>query len=91
MGVQEGSPAVVSVNMFYAALAVNELLARLHPFRDDENSRFAQNSISLSQSRFLSGPDGAPDLALAKHAGRGDRVPLLDMPEFSPPVHRRAA
>ena len=91
IGVQEGSPAVVSVNMFYASLAVNELLARLHPFRDDDNRRFAQNSVSLSQSRFLSEPDGEPDVALAKLAGLGDRVPLLDMPEFSPNLARRAA
>ncbi len=91
IGVQEGSPAVVSVNTFYASLAVNELLARLHPFRDDDNRRFAQNGVSLSQSRFLSERDGDPDLALAKHAGRGDRVPLLDMPEFSPVVAKRAA
>ena len=91
IGVQEGSPAVVSVNTFYAALAVNELLARLHPFRDDVNRRFAQNGVSLSQSRFLSERDGEPDLALVKHAGRGDRVPLLDMPEFSPVVTKRAS
>jgi len=91
IGVQEGSPAVISVNMFYASLAVNELLARLHPFRDDDNRRFAHNGISLSQSRFLSEPDGEPDLALSKQAGRGDRVPLLDMPEFTPLATRRAA
>ena len=91
IGAQEGSPAVISVNTFYASLAVNELLARLHPFRDVDNRRFAQNGICLSQSRFLTEPDGEPDLALAKLAGRGDRVPLLDMPEFSPRVIRRAA
>ena len=91
IGVQEGSPAVVSVNSFYASLAVNELLARLHPFRDDDNRRFAQNGVSLSQSRFLSEPDGEPDLALARHVGRGDRVPLLDMPEFSGAAARHAA
>ncbi|MEL6614211.1 MAG: ThiF family adenylyltransferase [Bacteroidota bacterium] len=91
IGVEEGSPAVVSVNMFYASLAVNELLARLHPFRDDDNRRFAQNGVSLSQSRFLSEPDGEPDLALAKLAGRGDATPLLGMPEFSETPARRAA
>jgi hypothetical protein len=91
IGVQEGSPAVVSVNTFYASLAVNELLARLHPFRDDDNRRFAQNGLSLSQSRFLSEPDGEPCPALAKLAGRGDTVPLLGMPELSPPSARCAA
>ena len=30
-GVQEDRPAVISVNMQFAGLAVNELIARLHP------------------------------------------------------------
>ncbi|HLA63163.1 MAG TPA: ThiF family adenylyltransferase [Rhodothermales bacterium] len=91
IGVQEDRPAVVSVNMFYAALAVTELLARLHPFRDDENRRFAQNGVSLSQSRFISETDGEPDLALAKLVGRGDTPLLLGMPEFSAMEARYAA
>lgn len=91
IGVQEDRPAVVSVNTFYAALAVNELLARLHPFRDDDNCRFAQNGISLSQARFIAEQDGVPCPALAKLAGRGDSVPLLGMPELSPSAVRCAA
>lgn len=91
IGVQEDRPAVVSVNTFYAALAVNELLARLHPFRDDENDRFAQNSVSLSQSRFIPEPEGEPCPALAQLAGRGDVSPLLGMPELGTLAERRAA
>lgn len=91
IGVQEDRPAVVSVNTFYTALAINELLARLHPFRDDNNRHFAQNGVSLSQSRFISEPDGDPCPALAPHVGRGDTSPLLGMPEFSTPAQRRAA
>lgn len=95
VGVEEGRPAVVSVNAFYAALAVNELLARLHPFRDDANRRFAKNGVSLSQSRFISEPDGDPCPALARYAGRGDVAPLLGMPELGAPAgtpaHRSAA
>ena len=40
-GVAAHRPAVISVNMFAAALAVNELLARLHPFREEPNSNYA--------------------------------------------------
>jgi hypothetical protein len=40
-GVNEDRPAVISVNTFFAALAVNELLARIHPFRNTDNSEFA--------------------------------------------------
>ena len=36
-GVAAHRPAVISVNMFGAALAVNEILARLHPFREEPN------------------------------------------------------
>ncbi|WP_147415819.1 HesA/MoeB/ThiF family protein [Ulvibacterium marinum] len=42
------SPAVVSVNMTFAAFAVNEMLARFHPFRYRDNSRFANTCINLS-------------------------------------------
>ena len=33
-GVEEDRPAVISVNMFFASLAVNDFLARLHPYRN---------------------------------------------------------
>ena len=83
-GVNENRPAVVSVNMLYASLAVNELLARLHPYRDDGNAGFAGYGLSLTQARLIVDDDGAPCEALARHAGRGDTVPLLNMPELSP-------
>ena len=40
-GVPAHRPAVISVNMFGSALAVNEFLARLHPFREEPNSSYA--------------------------------------------------
>jgi hypothetical protein len=36
-GVPANRPSVISVNMFGASLAVNEFLARLHPFREESN------------------------------------------------------
>lgn len=82
-GIREERPAVISVNMFFASLAVNEFLARLHPFRDDPNSDYAWTSISLTQMQTYPKPDGPACARLAKHVGRGDMTPLLDMPILS--------
>lgn len=83
VGVQEERPAVISVNLFFASLGVNEFLARLHPYRDDPNGDFATYRISLTQARVIQDVDGVPCQALARHAGRGDVRPLLDMPALS--------
>lgn len=84
-GVQEDRPAVISVNTLYASLAVNELLARLHGFRDDGNGDFASVGMSLTQARLLTDRDGLPCHALSRFAGRGDLRPLLNMPELTEP------
>ncbi len=82
-GVEEDRPAVISVNMQLAAMAVNELLARLHNFRDDGNSGFAINGISLTQAELYLDAESEPCPALSKHAGRGDTLPLLESPQLS--------
>jgi len=40
-GVEEDRPAVICVNMFFAALVVNDFLARLHPYRNQPNGEYA--------------------------------------------------
>ena len=84
-GVNEDRPAVISVNMFYASMAVNELLARLHPYRDDPNSTFASYCVSLTQALIYRREESEyqVDSGLAKHTGRGDCVPLLDRPDLT--------
>jgi hypothetical protein len=82
-GVQVDRPAVISVNMLFASLAVNEMLARLHPYRDEGNAGFASYGMSLTQARLLIHEDGIPCAALSRHAGRGDVRPLLNMPELT--------
>lgn len=82
-GVAEERPAVISVNTFYASLGVNELLARLHGFRDDPNSDYARTQVSLTQGRMVAEPEGPPCPRLAAKVGRGDLTPLLDTPELS--------
>jgi hypothetical protein len=82
-GVVEDRPAVISVNTMFASMAVLEFLARLHPYRDEENSNFARLSVSLTQARFEAVSEGAPCGVLARHVGRGDVTPLLDDPELT--------
>jgi hypothetical protein len=81
-GVVEARPAVVTVNTQLAAMMLNEFLARVHPYRLDENAKFAVIRLSLAQMESYYEEDGAGG-ALARHVGRGDVAPLLDMPELS--------
>ena len=83
VGVQEDRPAVISVNMLFASLAVNELLARVHRFRDDGNENYAATRISLTQAQTYYEPEGEPCRMFARHIGRGDVAPLLEMSELS--------
>ncbi len=76
-------PAVIQLNTLAASLAVNELLARLHPYRLDSNDDFAVQRVSLSHGIFEHESEGAPCSVLSRHLGRGDVSPLLDMPELS--------
>ncbi len=82
-GVEEPRPAVISVNMQLAAIAVNEFLARLHDYRTDGNANFAVNGINLTHGELNLSADGEPCPIFSRHAGRGDVLPLLEMPELS--------
>lgn len=76
-------PIVIHINTIIAGLAINEFLARLHPFRDDENSDYNSVTLSLSQMRFIFSTSDAQSSELQKYVGRGDIQPLLNMPELS--------
>ena len=82
-GVQEDRPAVIQVNSLLASLAVNELLARLHPYRLDPNREYAVHRLSLSHGIYEHEGDGEPCPILTHHVGRGDVEPLLDWAELS--------
>lgn len=86
-GVNEERPAVISVNMQFAAIAVNEFLARIHQFRDDENCKYASTTISLTQAHTYYSEESEPCEVLSRHVGRGDVSPLLDMPELSEEIN----
>ena len=76
-GVAVDRPAVISINTAAAAFAVNELLARLHPFRTRPNAEFAIHKLLFSHGRTTCRPDGEPDDSLLPYVGRGDCRPLL--------------
>ncbi|HVT26942.1 MAG TPA: ThiF family adenylyltransferase [Lacipirellulaceae bacterium] len=82
-GVNVDSPAVISINGFAASHAVNEMLARIHPFRRDANSEFRAQTFSLSDGAWLRIEDGPACPFLSKRTGRGDCEPMLDNSELS--------
>ncbi len=77
-GAKVESPAVISVNGFCASMAINEFLARLHPFRsaNDFESRWQQ--FDLMNSCWLQPSDGPKCPYLSKRVGRGDTQPFLE-------------
>lgn len=77
-GVEEDRPAVISVNMFFASMMVNEFLARLHPHRNQANAGYAYVGANLSEMQFYPEQEGTPCPLLQRHVGRGDVEPLLE-------------
>jgi hypothetical protein len=85
LNVQEDRPAVISVNTLVAAMAVNELLARLHHYRIASDDGFAAQRIGLHEGDTIRDAESLmePCPVLSKEVGRGDTTPLLDRPELS--------
>lgn len=81
--VQESSPAVISINMQVASTAVNEFLARLHPYRNVPNSEV--DAVKIMFNDCVSYPESMPEKCLffEKFVGKGDIEPLLNNPELS--------
>ncbi len=82
-GITEDRPAVVSVNMALASRMVNDLLSRLHPYREQSNDDIAWIEESLSSLELFLEPESAPCRTLSNLVGRGDIAPLLNLPELS--------
>jgi len=83
--VQEDRPAVISVNTMVAAMAANEMLARIHRFRYDRNDVYAAQRYTVHEPHvFIDAEWDLPVCAvLSKEVGRGDVTPLLNKPELS--------
>ena len=69
-GVVEDRPAVITVNMVMASLAVNDFLARLHPYRYKSNQAFAVIGVDLSEVTFHETETEGP--GTGRHVGDGD-------------------
>ncbi|MBS0248417.1 MAG: ThiF family adenylyltransferase [Proteobacteria bacterium] len=82
-GVQGHRPAVISVNMLAASLAVNELLARLHPYREEPNANFASVTFTLSSMELITEPEAGVCNILKSKVGMGDTTPLLGLLELA--------
>lgn len=82
-GAQTHRPAVISVNMFAAALAVDEFLARLHPFREEPNGNYAAVAFSLASMELITDPESGICDILGGTVGMGDTTPLLGLLELS--------
>ena len=82
-GVVGHRPAVISVNMFAASLAMNEFLSRLHPFREYPNKEYASVTFSLASVELIYEPEEGQCDVLSQHVGKGDVRPLLRMMELA--------
>jgi proteasome lid subunit RPN8/RPN11 len=82
-GIVGHRPAVISVNMLAASLAVNEFLARLHAFREEPNAEFASVTFSLASMELFTEPDEGICEILGAKVGLGDTTPLLGLIELS--------
>jgi hypothetical protein len=84
-GIAEDRPAVISINMQMASTAINEFLARLHPYRYDGNAESAIVRTSFIQGSHYRETEERPSGAFSAHVGKGDVRPLLSMPDLSEP------
>lgn len=80
-GVRVDRPAVISVNMDAAAAAMNEFLARIHPYRVMPNRNFAIRRICLTDPEASSNEgEPRPCPIMDRMVGTGDQKPFLGMP-----------
>ncbi|MBL7738476.1 MAG: ThiF family adenylyltransferase [Chitinophagaceae bacterium] len=84
-GVNVDRPAVISINMQISSMAVNELLNRIHRFKEDPPSRYARMMMDYCGSCIdnASESDFEQDTNSDKWAGRGDCIPFLRMPDLA--------
>jgi hypothetical protein len=78
-------PAVISINMQISSMAINELLNRLHPFKDESPDKYAKIMMDFAGGCIdnQSECEFKQDLSASKWVGRGDCKPFLRMTELS--------
>lgn len=73
------NPAVISVNMLLASLAVNDFLARVHHFRYDGNDKFDTIRFELVNHFFNTALQGQEEDFIFNKIGYGDIQPPLGL------------
>jgi hypothetical protein len=82
-GIKVDRPAVISVNMQAAAAAVNEFLARIHPYRVMPNKTFAIRRFCLTDPAASEDKEeGGACQVMSRNSGAGDQTPFLGMPNL---------
>ncbi|MBX9715662.1 MAG: ThiF family adenylyltransferase, partial [Burkholderiaceae bacterium] len=82
-GIKVDRPAVISVNMQAAAAAVNEFLARIHPYRVMPNKTFAIRRFCLTDPDANEDKEEGPACSvMSRSLGTGDQLPFLGMPNL---------
>lgn len=82
-GVEEDRPAVISINMQAASMAVNELLARLHGFRAGSSDEHASRRVNLVEEFQTSNAANSPCPVMSPLCGLGDATPPLGLAGLS--------
>lgn len=62
---------------------MNEFLARLHPYRYDDNAESAVVRNSFISNTIFREPEDAASGSFFMHIGKADLRPLLSMPDLS--------
>jgi hypothetical protein len=83
INVNESSPAVISINMQVASVAVNDLLARVHDYRNISNQDIDVTRILFHEWTMFFESSNIPCNYFSKLVGKGDIDPLLNTPELS--------
>jgi hypothetical protein len=83
INVNESSPAVISINMQVASVAVNDLLGRIHPYRNSTNEEIDATRILFHEWTMFSEMFEETCGYFSKMTGKGDIEPLLNTPELS--------
>lgn len=77
-------PAVISINMQISSMAINELLNRLHSFKDETPDKYAKVMMDYTGGCIINQSENEfeEDKSSAKNVGRGDCKPFLKMIEL---------
>ena len=90
--VQVDRPAVIGINMQVAAIAINELLNRIHPYKISSLAQTAKIAVDVTDNFMV--PENESDFPVdnfaLKQVGRGDVEPLLDCVELSADIPAEA-